>query len=98
MKTNMISGVVAGSREFMPGMLTDAQKQELIGVSYANFPTDCVTKDERGYSLYDEQRWTTIGEEHFHKLYYRDHSVLSEDDKQKGAETFISIMTASQAK
>lgn len=91
-KQTVIGGVVPDSEPFMPGLLTEEQKQSMLGTQYALTYTDCV-----GWIHKDGQKYVTLADEHFGRIYFRDRKHLSDEQRTEGAYKVATAIALSQA-
>ena len=91
---NVISGEVPGSSPFTPGLLTEAQKQGLIGTQYALTPTDCLH-----FHWYKNQgqRYAEVTDDNFTRKYVRNRKILSEKEINAGVNKMATILTTAAA-
>ena len=89
----VIGGVVPDSAPFMPSLLTEEQKQGLIGTQYALTYTDCLD-----YSWHKEgQKYVQLADEHFGRVYVRDRKALSSEQTTDGAYKLAGILGTAAA-
>lgn len=93
-KDHPIGGEVPGSAPFSPGLLTTEQKTALLGTQYALTYTDCLHMEGGTREDPAPQRYATLGEEHFKKIYVRNRSVLGDKEFEEGAKRLARVFAA----
>jgi hypothetical protein len=85
-KESAFSGEIRDPNNYSPGMLTDEQKQALLGKPYPLYPSNY--EPRRGEDVTEA---VVVEERHFSRLYYRNRAVLSEKDFRRGAKRFLTV-------
>ena len=77
------------SAQFMPSLLTEEQKAALLGTSYALSSTANL-----GWQKL-EQRFITLTEGNFDRVYVRDRSLFTKKEIDAGVDKLVGVLAAS---
>lgn len=82
-----LRGFIPAEGSYTPGLLTDEQRESLIGVDYA------MHRPKEGEEV---QHRHSVTEQDFSRLFYRPSEVLTQESYEKGAKTLCDIVGKSE--
>ncbi|MFA6429578.1 MAG: hypothetical protein WCV84_03725 [Patescibacteria group bacterium] len=90
-KGDIIGGTVPDSVPFVPSLLTEGQKQALLGTQYALHPTTSLAWQKI------EQKYVTLTAEDFARVYWRPRSLFSATEKHDAVEKVAKMVMLSHS-